>query len=220
MDYATKTLEEGIPETEKLLFEKKDTKNRSEERAITIMALSFGYDELFAKYTREEKSKKLEEIKKTRDGFTKDGYEYRYYDAIINSQTEKMEKEVMDALEKYTLDITDTKTSGKVTGYSIQQENGKNKVTVMDPPGPDGTKYLLMVINGQRSPIPELKGKMIDKSIFELRIKEDGKTLAQTTYTSSQEGEEGNTYEAKDATDTTIAMNKTGTSDTEPTASN
>ena len=118
-----------------------------------------------------------------------------------------MNQEVMKTLETYTLNMIEDNPSA--TPYSFQKENNKNKIEILDPPLDDGTKYQIYIINGQRSPIPELKGENVDKTIFKIKFKEDGKTIVDNEYNSFQNGEEWNMYAVKNNRDNIISMTKT-----------
>ena len=75
----------------------------------------------------------------------------------------------------------------KIDGYDFQKgDDNKNKITV------DSTNYKMTVIKGKRQ--PRENGPTVDKIIFDINIKEDGRTIVDKTYTSTQKGEEGNIY--------------------------
>ena len=153
-----------------------------------MVILSMAYEGLFKELTREKKKQKIEELEEKLKQYKGTDYQYNYYSSTIKSCKEMMNQEVMKTLETYTLNMIEDNPSA--TPYSFQKENNKNKIEILDPPLDDGTKYQIYIINGQRSPIPELKGENVDKTIFKIKFKEDGKTIVDNEYNSFQNGEE------------------------------
>jgi len=157
-----------------------------------MITLNIAYEGLFKGLSREEKKQKIEELEEKQKQYKETAYQYKYYSSTITSCKERMDQEMMKKLETYTLAMIDADSDEKIRSYSFQKENGKNKITTIDPPLPDGTKYKIYIINGQWTPenIPELKGRKIDKTIFEIKFKEDGQTIVDNEYKSFQDGEE------------------------------
>ena len=206
INQAKKNLETNILQIE-TDFLSKNKKPVWNERIKPMVILRMAYEGLFKELTREKKKQKIEELEEKLKQYKGTDYQYNYYSSTIKSCKEMMNQEVMKTLETYTLNMIEDNPSA--TPYSFQKENNKNKIEILDPPLDDGTKYQIYIINGQRSPIPELKGENVDKTIFKIKFKEDGKTIVDNEYNSFQNGEEWNMYAVKNNRDNIISMTKT-----------